>query len=171
MKKTLLTSSLIAGALLVGCESTQEESAPEEPNTEETENDKENPEKEVVEVSVGKDGSNPFSDDVAQEDLTDYDFQSYIHGMSHQKIEAGKKWTFYKLTQERVGWLLGALDKAQGIEHKSEYKHILDKWSQGDFSTADEDHNTVWSMQGGTVGRATGVLSSEQEQAYIESAD
>jgi len=164
MKKVLLTTVLIAGTLLVGCQSLQED-------PEAAENYNESPEKEVVEISVDKEGSNPFGYDITQEALTDYDFQSYIHGMSHQKVEAEDKWTFYELKPERVEWLLGTLDKAEGIENKSEYKRILNKWSQGDFSTADEDHNKVWNMLGGTVGRATGISSKEEEQAYLDNAN
>ena len=59
----------------------------------------------------------------------------------------------------------------EGIENKSEYKRILNKWSQGDFSTADEDHNKVWNMLGGTVGRTTGISSKEEEQAYLDNAN
>lgn len=124
-------------------------------------------EQEVEELSEEKTGSNPFGDDISQEELSDKDFQAYIHGMSHQKVEAAQKWSFYENTPERVEWLYEALEVAE-VEHHKEYKHILSKWIQGDFSTADEDHNTVWRMQGGNVGKATGVLTPEQEREYVE---
>ena len=38
-----------------------------------------------------------------------------------------------------------------------------------DFSQVDQDHNTVWRLQGGTIGEATGILTPKEEQAYIES--
>lgn len=31
-----------------------------------------------------------------------------------------------------------------------------------------KDHNTVWERQGGTVGKATEILSSAEEQSLIE---
>mgnify|MGYP001474534966 CR=1 FL=1 len=140
--------------------------------TEDLQKQKEEVEEEVkkpVELSKDKTGSNPFGDDVTQEEMTDEHFQEYIHGMSHQKVRAEKKWSFYELTQERVKWLHEALEVAN-VEHKDVYQTILDKWVKGDFSTAYKDHNAVWELQGGTVGKATGLLSAEEEQAYLESA-
>jgi len=114
-------------------------------------------------------GSNPFGDDVLAHELEDKHFQDYIHGMSHQKVKADEKWIFYELTQERVEWLLAALDEAN-VKNESDYRDILERWVVGDFSQAHHDHNTVWSMQGGTVGKATGLLSPEEEQAYLDKA-
>ncbi|WP_411675014.1 DUF6241 domain-containing protein [Cytobacillus kochii] len=45
---------------------------------------------------------------------------------------------------------------------------MLDKWSKGDFSNVDNDHNYFWSLQNGTIGKATGILSPEEEEAFIE---
>ncbi|WP_054751901.1 DUF6241 domain-containing protein [Piscibacillus salipiscarius] len=66
----------------------------------------------------------------------------------------------------------------QGIEaskdnlsHYDVYQSILNRWAAGDFTQADDDHNAIWDLKGGTIGYATGVLSDEEEQAYIESAD
>lgn len=132
---------------------------------EETEEEVEKP----VELSQDKTGNNPFGDDVTQEELTDEHFQEYIHGMSHQKVRAEEKWSFYELTPERVEWLHEALEVAD-VEHKDVYQTILSKWVEGDFSTAYKDHNAIWELQGGTIGKATGLLSAEEEQAYLESA-
>jgi len=116
-----------------------------------------------------EEGKNPFGEKIAQEELDDSDIQEYIHGMSHQKVRAEKKWGFYELNPTRVAWLLDGLNKAERLHHKKEYKNILEKWLDGDFSSIDDDHNAIWSLQGGTVGKATGILSKEEEQAYIDS--
>lgn len=113
-------------------------------------------------------GLNPFGEDKEQSDLTDYDYQEYIHGMSHQKVKADEKWGFYEITEKRIDWLLEGLDKVE-VENKLTYKTILIKWADGDFSTVDEDHNRIWELQGGNVGKATGILSPEEEQKYIKS--
>jgi len=126
---------------------------------------------EVVETSTQNTGSNPFSDDISQEEMNDAYFQKYIHGMSHQKVEAPQKWSFYELTQERVEWLLVALDGSMEVKNKYEYKQILSKWYHGDFSTVDEDHNLVWEMQNGNIGKASGILSVEEEQEFIDSVE
>ncbi|TYR75228.1 hypothetical protein FZC79_10710 [Rossellomorea vietnamensis] len=92
--------------------------------------------------------------------------QQYIHAMSHQKVEAKQKWSFYEMTDERILYLLGELDKGD-YEHEQVYRDILVKWQEGNFSEVDHDHNEVWTLRGGTVGAAKGILSSEEEQAYL----
>ncbi|WP_217586577.1 DUF6241 domain-containing protein [Lentibacillus saliphilus] len=112
---------------------------------------------------------NPFGENIKAEDLRDADFQEYIHGMSHQKVRADMKWGFYELHPNRVEWLLEALDEETEIYYADDYERILKKWLKKDFSSIDKDHNTIWKMQGGTVGKATGILSPEEEAAYVES--
>jgi hypothetical protein len=48
---------------------------------------------------------------------------------------------------------------------------ILNRWAEGDFSRADKDHNAIWNVQGGTIGEATGVMSPEEEQQYLETKE
>lgn len=115
-------------------------------------------------------GFNPFGEKKEYEDLTDKDYQEYIHGMSHQKVKADEKWGFYKITDERIDWLIEGL-KIADLKHKSVYEEILNKWDKGDFSTADDDHNAIWNLQGGTIGKAYGILTPEEEKAYIESQE
>jgi len=112
-------------------------------------------------------GKNPFGKDTPADELTDYHYKEYIHGMSHQKVEASKKWGFYEIHPERITWLLEGLDQAD-VEHKQVYKDILVKWNEEDFSTIDEDHNAIWNLQNGTIGKATGILSPTEEKEYIE---
>jgi hypothetical protein len=90
--------------------------------------------------------------------------------MSHQKVKAKQKWGFYQITPERIIWLLEGLDLVE-VQYEKIYWEILEKWAQEDFSTADEDHNTIWQLQGGTIGEATGVLSPEEEKVYIKSQE
>ena len=111
---------------------------------------------------------NPFGESTKMEELTDYAYQEYIHGMSHQKVKASKKWGFYEIHPSRIQWLLDGLDKVE-LDHENAYRNILEKWNNGDFSSVDDDHNAIWSLQNGTVGKATGILSAEAEQAYVNS--
>ncbi|MFC0014228.1 MULTISPECIES: DUF6241 domain-containing protein [Allobacillus] len=114
-----------------------------------------------------EEGKNPFGQKRTQSELSEAYYQEYIHGMSHQKVKANKKWGFYLITEERIEWLLNGLDET-GINNEDIYRDILTRWSNGDFSQADEDHNTIWRMQNGTVGEAYGILSEAEEAAYIE---
>lgn len=111
---------------------------------------------------------NPFGHEVSKNEMTDFDFQKYIHGMSHQKVKAHKKWGFYKLTEAKVQWLYEALGQSE-VRNHSVYQQILKKWQNENFASIDQDHNTIWRLQGGTIGKASGILSPEEERAYIES--
>lgn len=101
--------------------------------------------------------------------MLDYQVGIAIHAMSHQKIEADEKWSLLPLTAERVTRLIEVIET-----NKSEYTNwrlylrILTRWSENDFSQIDEEHNEIWELQGGNVGRATGILSYEEELEFIK---
>ncbi|WP_342542217.1 DUF6241 domain-containing protein [Paenisporosarcina sp. FSL H8-0542] len=100
-------------------------------------------------------------------DMPDFQVGQVIHQMSHQKIEAEEKWGFLPLTAERVARLKEVVENGD-YQNKSRYISILNRWAENDFTQIDKDHNTIWTMQGGTVGRATGILSYEEEKQFIE---
>lgn len=92
--------------------------------------------------------------------------QNMIHQMTHQKVEADQKWSSIEMTDERVNTLLSVVEE-NDYDHGDVYKEILTRWAKGDFSQIVEDHNTIWSLQDGNVGKATGKLSASQEQRFI----
>ncbi|OCA88170.1 hypothetical protein A8F94_10195 [Bacillus sp. FJAT-27225] len=93
--------------------------------------------------------------------------QNNIHFMSHQKVRADDKWGSVPLTEQRVDRLLAILE-AKKFKHEALYLDILTRWKEGDFSRVDKDHNAIWDLLGGTVGKAYGILSAEEEKKYIE---
>lgn len=112
---------------------------------------------------------NPFYEEYRQDELLGSHYQDYIHKMSHQKVIADTKWGFYKITEERIDWLLESLEANYDyLDEGKVYKEILTKWKNGDFSSIDQDHNVIWKLQGGSIGEATGILSAEEEKEYIE---
>ncbi len=119
---------------------------------------------EVIEIK--ETNAKPVEDEFPT-DMTEYSVQSAIHGMSHQKVKADDKWGFIPLTAERVA-RLKAVVEANEYEEKGLYLDILNRWSNNDFSKVDHDHNAIWELQNGTIGRATGILSAEEEKAFIE---
>ncbi|MFC5464779.1 DUF6241 domain-containing protein [Lederbergia graminis] len=92
--------------------------------------------------------------------------QTAIHRMSHQKIRADEKWGFLPLTDERVQRLIEVVE-ANDYKHSETYMAILKRWERHDFSQADKDHNAIWTIQNGTIGKATGLLTIEEEKAFI----
>lgn len=112
---------------------------------------------------------NPFHESYTSEELTDRHYQDYIHKMSHQKVIADTKWGFYRITEERIDWLLESLEVTyDSLNEGKIYREILMRWKSEDFSRVDQDHNVIWRLQGGSIGEATGILSAEEEKRYIE---
>ncbi|MFC4022400.1 DUF6241 domain-containing protein [Oceanobacillus longus] len=109
---------------------------------------------------------NPFGNFISHGSLKETDYLQYIHWMSHQKVIAENKWGFYEITDERISWLIEGLEK-RDFGHEETYRDILERWASGDFSEVDEDHNIVHGILGGTEDEATGILSPEEEQEYI----
>lgn len=139
---------------------------------EKTEDDYDEEEQEYEDVDEAETHENPFGDIFKKENMIDLLFQDYIHKMSHQKIIADEKWGFYLITDERIEWLLEALDETtEEIEYEEVYREILNKWKNNDFSEVDEDHNAIWEIQGGEIGVATGIKSEEEERRYIEETE
>ncbi|WP_066314493.1 DUF6241 domain-containing protein [Bacillus sp. FJAT-29814] len=102
-------------------------------------------------------------------DMQETEVMAALHKMSHQKVTAKKKWGAIPLTPQRVDRLLSVV-----TQNKSKYKNsqlyinILNRWADGDFSHADDDHNAIWNLQGGTIGKATGLASINEEKEFIE---
>ncbi|RLQ97512.1 DUF6241 domain-containing protein [Falsibacillus albus] len=90
-----------------------------------------------------------------------------MNQMTHQKIKASDKWGAVEMTDEHIQQVKEVVEKSD-FKHRDLLLSILNKWSAGDFSTVDEDHNKVWLLQHGNIGRAYGILSKEQEQQFIE---
>ncbi|MDS9471613.1 DUF6241 domain-containing protein [Sporosarcina pasteurii] len=105
-----------------------------------------------------------FPDGLAEENV-----QQAIHDMSHQKVLADQKWGFLPLTQERVLRLIEVVELNQNnYIHADVYLSILKRWEKNDFSQVDSDHNAIWNLQNGTIGKAYGIMSVEEEREYIK---
>jgi len=101
--------------------------------------------------------------------LKDFQIADAIHAMSHQKIKAEEKWSFLPLTAERVTRLMDVIETNKNqYENSAIYLRILTRWSENDFSEIDREHNEIWELQDGNIGRATGILSHEEELKFIE---
>lgn len=102
-------------------------------------------------------------------DMTEVDLQILLHQMTHQKISAGKKKGAVEMTQENIDGLLLIVQANKHLyEHGPFYEDALTEWQQGDFSNSVTVHNTIWDWHKGTVGRATGLMSAEEEQEFVE---
>lgn len=126
---------------------------------------------EVAEVLKNKAEETVSAEEVESEDLemTEGELQIYMHQMTHQKIVASEKKGQVEMTPEHIEGLLTIVNTyADHYKHSDFYLEALNKWKEGDFSNAVYIHNTIWDWHGGTVGRATGFMSPEQEQEFVE---
>jgi len=87
--------------------------------------------------------------------------------MTHQKIYATEKWGSLEITAERIDEMLETLENTE-FENAEFYREALTAWDEGDFSNAVYVHNEIWGIQGGTIGKALRLLTSEKEQEFIE---
>lgn len=102
-------------------------------------------------------GENPTQDAVIE----------VMHKMTHQKIRAEQKWGAIPMIPETINDVFVIVSKSH-FERKEEFLAILERWKNGDFSRADEDHNYLWSYEGGTIGKAYGIMSESEEQEFIK---
>ncbi|MBO9128950.1 DUF6241 domain-containing protein [Bacillus sp. 165] len=108
-----------------------------------------------------------FSQDIYK--YTDKDIQVTLNKMSHQKVAAGEKWGFIAITSERVDSLIEMIETRKNeLQNENFYLEILKRWKKNDFSKAVNDHNIIWEMQNGNIGKATKLLNPEEEQQYIK---
>ncbi|WP_422123867.1 DUF6241 domain-containing protein [Planococcus sp. X10-3] len=107
--------------------------------------------------------------DDSDADMKEGKLQTYLHQMTHQKIVAAKKIGAVEMTDKNIGNMLKIVrENREYYEHGDFYEETLMAWEEGDFSNAVSVHNTIWNWHGGTVGRATGLMSAEQEQEFVE---
>ncbi len=100
-------------------------------------------------------------------EASEQDVVTAMHHMSHQKVIAEQKWGAVPLTEGNIKLVHEIISNSE-FKHKVFLMEISERWLSKDFSTIDDDHNYFWKLQGGTVGKAKGIMTKEQEEAYIE---
>lgn len=169
MKKTFLASGVILGILaLIGVggyffiQQSFSETAEEEITAAAQEITERQDEPKAEEASEKSDAGS------SEAEMEEKQIQKYLHLMTHQKVEAKDKWGAVEMTPENIGNLLTIIETNERYyEHAEYYTEVLTQWQKGDFSNAVEVHNYIWQLNGGTIGRATGLMNAKEEQAYI----
>ncbi|MGG2935388.1 PRK06770 family protein [Bacillus pacificus] len=93
---------------------------------------------------------------------------STMHKMVHQKVKSSEKWGFVEMTNKEVSNVKRDIENSTGFQYKMKLFSIINRWERGDFSQTVEEHNFLWSLQGGDTGKATERLSPEEEKRYIK---
>ena len=126
----------------------------------------------VTDIEDNKENERNQEADVEREfpmNMDEQRVQNAIHHMSHAKVYAEQKWGHLEPTQERIDQLLAVVTENQNTyEHSDVYIRILEKWQKGDFSDSVSAHNSIWDIQNGNTGKATRLLTADEEKEYEE---
>ena len=90
-----------------------------------------------------------------------------MHKMTHQKIKSDKKWGAIPMSAENIKEIKNAIENTD-YDRGPSLMNIIEKWEEGNFNSIAQDHNSLWEMQDGTVGRAYGTMTAEEERKFIE---
>jgi hypothetical protein len=118
--------------------------------------------------SSSKDSEEAFevSDEKSNDGLpSERQFADSIHHMTHQKVKAQQKWGHLEITDERIEQKYETAKKSD-YKYREFYMAALEDWMEGDFTNAVQVHNTIWNERDGTIGRARGLMSLEEEMDY-----
>lgn len=93
-----------------------------------------------------------------------------VHNMTHQKVKADKKWGSSEITADKVQKLYEVIKNKnfKNSKNKQMLLDILEPWTIQDFTNAVNAHNKIWSYQKGNIGKATRLLTPQEELEYIE---
>lgn len=99
--------------------------------------------------------------------MSEEQVQRYMHEMTHYKVTADRKWGDTPLTMTNVNNLITIVE-ANNYEQEDFYLKHLNEWRNGNFVGAVEVHNRIWSWNDGTVGKATGLMTEQEQIEYEE---
>ena len=95
------------------------------------------------------------SESQVERQIVEKDILTTIHYMANTLIiaEDGHIWGKEKITKDKLESLINEISNSN-FTYKNDLLAILNKWKNNDFSTVVDDHNIVWKLLDGTVGRA-----------------
>ena len=110
--------------------------------------------------------SGTLSDLGVNDESTQPEVLAVMHKMTHQKIVANDKWGSILMSKENIDTVHEVIESSN-YPDRNDLLKIITRWKNGDFSRVDADHNSIWTLQGGTIGRAQGIMSIEEERWFI----
>lgn len=100
---------------------------------------------------------------------TEKDTLTRIHYMANSLIiaEDGHIWGKEKITKDKLESLIIEVSNSN-FNYKVDLLAILNKWKNNDFSTVVDDHNFVWKLLDGTIGRAQKANENAVKEVMAE---
>ena len=125
-----------------------------------------------AETKIEKGFEAPISSKVTEEyeTMTEGELIQEVHNMTHQKVKADKKWGSSEITADKVQKLFDVINSKdfKKRSNKQMLLDILEPWLIKDFTNAVSAHNRIWTYQNGNIGKATRLLSPQEELDYIQ---
>lgn len=91
-----------------------------------------------------------------------------LHNMTHQKVRSEEKWKFVQMTEVNLLAVKEVLQENPEFNQNIDLLAIVTKWLNNEFGNIVAEHNTIWEMKEGTVGKAYGILSPSEEATLIK---
>ena len=89
-----------------------------------------------------------------------------MHLMTHQKVESSEKLGAALMTEGSIDEVYGIVKDSDFVD-KDQLTAMITRWKNSDFSQIVSDHNYLWQLEGGEIGKATRIYSSAEEQQFI----
>lgn len=91
-----------------------------------------------------------------------------LHKMTHQKVRSEEKWGFILMSEVNLLAVREVLQENPDFNKNIDMYAMINKWSNNDFSNIVAEHNEIWKLREGTVGKAYGILSLSEEEDLIK---
>ncbi|MED3761355.1 DUF6241 domain-containing protein [Peribacillus frigoritolerans] len=98
---------------------------------------------------------------------TQEEVMDVMHHMTHQKVIAEEKWGAVEMNFENINAVYDIVVDSDFML-KGDLLNIVSGWKEGNFDNVAQDHNYFWEYQNGTVGKATGILNTDEEAEFID---
>lgn len=99
---------------------------------------------------------------------TEEDVLEILHNMTHQKVRSEEKWGFVHINEVNLLAVKEVLQKNTAFNQNIDMLAIVTDWLHNDFSNIVAEHNSIWKMRNGSVGKAYGILSPAEEAALVK---
>lgn len=96
------------------------------------------------------------------------DIVEILHNMTHQKVRSEEKWGFVQMTEVNLLAVKEVLKENPAFNQNIDLLAIVTDWLNNDFSNIVAEHNLIWKMKDGSVGKAYGILSPSEEEALVK---
>jgi hypothetical protein len=96
------------------------------------------------------------------------DIADILHNMTHQKVRSEDKWGFVQITEVNLLALKEVLQENPAFNQNIDMLTIVTGWLNNHFGNVVAEHNLIWNMKNGSVGKAYGILSPSEEAALVK---